>query len=89
MASSQRKGSLNDGEGLLQHRVRAVLRVTPVVDGNKAFVEWWATFDCEPERRDEFSATLRGWFGTWLESLRGALKHPLQAATTRDSPPFP
>ncbi len=24
---------------------RAVLRVTPVTDGDRAFVEWWVTFD--------------------------------------------
>jgi len=52
---------------------RATLRVTPVVDGDRAFVEWWATFDCEPVRCDELIATLRGSFARWLESLRTAL----------------
>ena len=28
----------------------ATLRITPVVDGDRAFVEWWATFDCEADR---------------------------------------
>ena len=51
---------------------RATLRITPVVDGDVAFVEWWADFDCEESRRDELAATLRGWFATWLESLRAA-----------------
>ena len=55
---------------------RATLRVTPVVDGDRAFVEWWATFDCEPVRRDELTGTLRGWFGKWLESLRVARSLP-------------
>jgi hypothetical protein len=49
---------------------RATLRVTPVVDGDRAFVEWWADFDCDPVRRGELAATLQGWFGKWLESLR-------------------
>ncbi len=49
------------------------LRITPVVDGDRAFVEWWATFDCEPEKRDELTATLAGWFAKWLESLRSRL----------------
>jgi Polyketide cyclase / dehydrase and lipid transport len=53
---------------------RATLRIRPVVDGDRAFVEWWATFDCEPGRSEEFSRTLRGWFSTWLESLRGVLR---------------
>jgi hypothetical protein len=54
------------------HGYQATIRVTPVVDGNRAFVEWWATFDCaEPERwttyfRDEG-------FARWLAALRREL----------------
>ena len=29
------------------HNFVATLRVTPVIDGNRAFVQWSATFDCE------------------------------------------
>jgi hypothetical protein len=53
---------------------QATLRVTPVIDGDRAFVEWWADFDCELARRDELVGTLRGWFAEWLESLRAALR---------------
>src|SRR4051794_21979248 len=49
---------------------QATLRVTPVVDGDRTFVEWWATFDCEPSACDALTATLRTSFGAWLESLR-------------------
>ena len=52
---------------------RATLRVTPVTDGDRAFVEWWADFDCEAARRCELTETLRGWFGKWLESLRQSM----------------
>jgi hypothetical protein len=52
---------------------RATLRVTQVVDGNRAFVEWWATFDCEPERCREQVVFFRNAFGRWLESLRRQL----------------
>jgi Polyketide cyclase / dehydrase and lipid transport len=52
---------------------RATLRVTPVVDGDGAFVEWWAIFDCDPSRRDELTWTLQGCLGTWLESLRATM----------------
>jgi hypothetical protein len=52
---------------------QATLRVTPVVDDDRAFVEWWASFDCEPARAAELSQTLRGWFAIWLESLRATL----------------
>jgi hypothetical protein len=53
---------------------QATLKVTPVVDGDGAFVEWWATFDCEPGQSGELTGTLRSWFAKWLESLRGVLQ---------------
>jgi Polyketide cyclase / dehydrase and lipid transport len=52
---------------------RATLRISEVIDGNRAFVEWWANFDCEPAQRDELTGILRGSFARWLESLRTAL----------------
>ena len=52
---------------------RATLRIREIVDGDGAFVEWWANFDCEPARRNELSGTLRAWFAKWLESLRASL----------------
>ncbi len=50
--------------------LQATLRVTPVVEDGRAFVEWWATFDCEAERRDERIGYYREAFKGWLESLR-------------------
>jgi Polyketide cyclase / dehydrase and lipid transport len=52
------------------HDYRATLRVVPVVDGGRAFVEWSATFDCSPQQLDEWAAFFRDAFGRWLESLR-------------------
>ena len=52
---------------------QATLRVTPVVDGDLAFVEWWATFDCDLERHDERVRVFRDAFAGWLESLRRQL----------------
>jgi Polyketide cyclase / dehydrase and lipid transport len=52
---------------------QATLRIMPVVDGDRAFVEWWATFDCESERREERAAFFRDSFGRWLGSLRRKL----------------
>ena len=53
---------------------RATLRVTPVTDGDKAFVEWWVTFDCESSEVDNwegfFAAEV---FRPALEGLRGHL----------------
>ena len=53
---------------------RATLRVTPVVDGDKAFVEWWATFDCSPDERERWTAYFeKEGFAVWLRSLREQL----------------
>jgi hypothetical protein len=51
----------------------AALRIMPVVDGRRGFVEWWATFHCEAEQRGELAKTLEGWLAQWLESLRDAM----------------
>ena len=37
----------------------ATLRVTPVTDGDRAFVEWWTTFDCAPEQARRVDRHLR------------------------------
>lgn len=29
----------------------ATIRVTPVSDGNRSFVEWWTTFDCDRDQQ--------------------------------------
>jgi len=49
---------------------KATLEVHEIVDGDGAFVQWRADFDCEPGRREELCTTLAFWFGRWLESLR-------------------
>lgn len=49
---------------------QATIRVTPVIDGDRAFVEWFATFDCLPAKCDEHTAFFRDAFAGWLESLR-------------------
>ncbi|MGA7789576.1 MAG: SRPBCC family protein [Xanthobacteraceae bacterium] len=54
-------------------RYRATLRVTPIIDGERGLVEWWATFDCAPERHDEWTAFFRNAFAGWLSSLRRRL----------------
>jgi len=33
----------------------ATLRVTPVTDGDKAFVEWWTTFDCDRDQQEHWT----------------------------------
>lgn len=50
---------------------RATLRVTPVVDGGRAFVDWWATFDCAPEELERWTRHFeREGFAVWLRALR-------------------
>jgi hypothetical protein len=53
---------------------RATLRVTPVTDRDRAFVEWWATFDCaEDEREKWIEQFAHNGFEKWLASLRAQL----------------
>jgi hypothetical protein len=33
----------------------ATLKLTPVTDGGRTFAEWWAEFDCAPEREGELT----------------------------------
>jgi Polyketide cyclase / dehydrase and lipid transport len=49
---------------------RATLRITPVIDGDRAFVEWWAVFDCDTDQYDHWTAFYVGSFARWLSSLR-------------------
>jgi hypothetical protein len=55
---------------------RATLRVTPVVDRGRAFVEWWATFDCPADELDSWTARFTDSFATWLASLRASIAVP-------------
>ena len=54
---------------------QATIRVTPIVDGDRAFVEWWTAFDCEPAAREERVTFFRDAFAGWLDSLRRHLLH--------------
>ena len=58
----------------------ATLRVTPVVDGDRAFVEWWAMFDCEPGSVDARCDFFREAFAGWLGSLRRHMQQQAKAA---------
>lgn len=51
----------------------ATLRVTPVVDGDQAFVEWSARFDTDGADADHWTTFFRSSFAGWLDSLRSAL----------------
>lgn len=54
---------------------QATLRVTPIVHGGRAFVEWWATFDCASEDVERWTGYFRDeGFARWLESLRAYLE---------------
>ena len=50
----------------------ATIRVSPVTDGNQAFVEWWTTFDCDRDKQDHwvgfFSSQV---FQGGLDALKG------------------
>src|SRR5437870_1139495 len=49
----------------------ATLKLTPVTDGGRTFAEWWAEFDCAPERESELAQNIgQGVFQTAFDSLK-------------------
>jgi len=53
---------------------RATIRIASVVEGDQAFVEWWATFDCEPAEQERWTAHFaKQGFAVWLAGLRCSL----------------
>lgn len=47
------------------------LRCTPITDGERCFIEWWSTFDCEPAKLDEWLQTFsQGAFQTGFDALK-------------------
>ena len=59
---------------------QATIRVTPIVDGDRAFVEWFATFDCDVHSHDERVVFFRDAFAGWLGSLRRHLQRQAKTA---------
>jgi hypothetical protein len=49
-------------------------RVTPIVDGNRAFVEWSVTFDCHAKEQANCAKLLEEAMPQWLKSLRAVLE---------------
>src|SRR5258708_4008732 len=64
---------------------QATWRVTPMVEGDRAFVEGWAPLVGAPVRREELRATLRGSCGKGLESRRGTLAPPARGFPPQDA----
>ena len=49
-------------------------RVTPIVEGNRAFVEWSVQFDCPAEEQENCTKLLEEAMPQWLKSLRVVLE---------------
>lgn len=53
----------------------ATIRVTPVTDGDKAFVEWWTTFDCDVAKSaDWIKVFAKDVFQGGLDALKAHMK---------------
>jgi hypothetical protein len=48
-------------------------RVMPIVDGNRAFLEWSVTFDCPPQEQANCTKSLEEAMPQWFKSLRAVL----------------
>jgi hypothetical protein len=52
----------------------ATLKLTPVTDGNRTFIEWQADFDCDPGRERELQDLIgRGVFQGGFDALKSRL----------------
>jgi hypothetical protein len=49
-------------------------RVTPIIDGNRAFVEWSVTFECSEKEQENCTKLLKEAMPQWLKSLRAVLE---------------
>lgn len=53
---------------------QATIRVLPVLEDDRAFVEWWATFDCAADDVQRWRYHLeREGFAKWLTALRAQM----------------
>ncbi len=53
----------------------STLKLTPVTDGNRTFAEWWAEFDCAPEREGELAQSVgEDVFQVGLDALKGLFR---------------
>jgi len=48
-------------------------RVIPIVDGNRAFLEWSVTFECPPQEQSNCTKSLEEVMPQWFTSLRAVL----------------
>jgi Polyketide cyclase / dehydrase and lipid transport len=49
----------------------STLRVIPITDGDRSFIEWWATFDCDEAREAEMVRTfVQGVYQPGFEALK-------------------
>ena len=54
----------------------ATIRVAPIAETNKAFVEWWAVFDCAADEYDRWTSYFeKEGFAKWLAALRRFLQN--------------
>jgi hypothetical protein len=53
----------------------STLKLTPVTDGNRTFAEWWAEFDCAPEREGDLAHSIgQDVFQVGLDALKGLFR---------------
>ena len=52
---------------------QGTIRLTPIIEEDRTFLEWWLDFDCAPDERARWSAFLSGAIAQWAASLRAHL----------------
>ena len=52
---------------------QGTLRLAPVVDGDRTFIEWFVEFDAKPGESAQWTETLLELIPQWVDSLRRTL----------------
>lgn len=49
------------------------LRIIPIVDGDRSFIEWYVEYDCPPKDAERWRGVLMDLIPRWVNSLGRAL----------------
>lgn len=58
------------------------LRLTPIIESDRTFIEWYVEFNCDPEDSRQWDALLMGSIPQWVDSLRRALDSESTSGTS-------
>jgi hypothetical protein len=75
------------GSARILRRYQGTLRLRPIIEGDRCFVEWSSEYDCPPEDAEYWADWWAAMLPTWLGSLRDHIDgHPPDATNMTRNP---